>query len=334
MSDITYNSTKSAIWKYCKELKNQLAKAEKAAGLTPAVVAKAPKMVETQPVRLKARDQLVVTRMEVEAALAAFQSITNVVDDMVVTLESVHNVDFTGPDTLTKLCTEYETVTTGNKTTLGELIEKHQAAISTARADLKAQLTQRRAQLDEDQRVEALVYARETADLREKEDRDRDACNEEVQAIADKGDSDATKLLEDDAAEWSAADKEITELSLGASHVLADADGARKRITSAMTAGTAQGRAIATKSLLSEARVVSAERFVQRTAIQEEIESTNAQVEVASTRITDLTQRITNARSAAIALAQQSVTSKSASGALAAVSEIALKQAASPVKGK
>ena len=101
-----------------------------------------------------------------------------------------------------------------------------------------------------------------------------------------------------------------------------------------MTAGTAQGRAIATKSLLSEARVVSAERFVQRTAIQEEIESTNAQVEVASTRITDLTQRITNARSAAIALAQQSVTSKSASGALAAVSEIALKQAASPVKGK
>lgn len=333
--DISYTNTKSEIWKHCKELRTKLAKAEKAADRGPTELAvKKPKTVETQPVRLPVQNQLVIARIQVESALIAFQDTTKVVDAMAETLESVHNVDFAGGGTLEALCEEYQAARDSNRAVELALETTNRTTIDEATNTNQAALNQRRATIDEDRRVARLDYDRETVEKRAEDGRDRRSKSDEVRAIEASG-AEKARLLATAAEEaWVAAESKASASEAENEVLIGKAGAADFRIAKASAAGTAQGKGIAAKQVQSKMRVVFAERSAVRAEMTEEIRATGGQVEVAEARVIALQNRIESARSSAINLASQSVVSKSDSGALAAVSEIALKQAAGAVKGK
>lgn len=337
MSNITYSSTKGEIWKHCKELRTQLAKAEKAASdknPTAEVALEPTRALAIQPVVLVADDSLEATRRQVQRALTAFQEQSEVLNALRNTLSNVHDVAFEGPETLTELCAEYEQLLAGNEATSAGTTADRNSAFAEAKQVADSQLEGRREAIHEDRRRLVLAFDRESTSARTEAGIVRKALNDEVRNIATAGEDTANLILSDAEAAWSVAETTVREEHGAAQQVLIQAADAPGRITKATSAGTAQGQAIAAKQVKAAARIVAAATNAEINELREDVEAAQAAVEVSSVRVSRLQTRVDAARQASITLAQQSVTSQSAQGALTAVSEIALRQASGTIKAK
>lgn len=323
MSDVTYNSTKSEIWAHCKDLRKQLAKTQRA----PKPQAEEPVVVSAEPV-----DLVHDVRASLTIALDNFQAATLLEEELRDELHSVHGVTYEGPSTLSQLCARYTDLIFTNKLSEESLATDNKESLETAKAIGRRDSAASQAELDETIRVTTLQYTRDTTALRESASLARKNRTSEVQAIRDDSVASAEASVESARNSWNAAAEDLVIGERETERILAEAAHAPAKILRAENAGKAQGLAIAQKKIKADSRLVLAERQQLRVQLEEDNENLCATIEAAATRVNSLQERIDNTRNAAITLADTSVTSRSASGALAAVQEIALQQATSPGK--